>query len=119
TIVPLASSVCLLYVSHRPLGEPTMRTLTLIPVLMSCLLSAAGQSVPVPRPTNEPFSANSRSSTPTTRMGAQYRIGQDDLIDIAVFEIPELTATARVSAGGTIDVPLIGSIDAGGKTTTE
>jgi len=86
---------------------------------MSYLLSAAGQSVPLPRTANEAFSANSRSSTPTTRTGAQYRIGQDDLIDISVFEIPELTASARVSAAGTIDVALIGSVDAGGKTTTE
>ena len=95
-----------------------MRTLAVIPVLMSCLLSAAGQFVQLPR-TNEPFSVNSRSSAPTTRTGAQYRIGQDDLIDVSVFEIPELTSSARVSAAGTIDVPLIGSVDAGGKTTTE
>ena len=43
-----------------------------------------------------------------------YRIGAEDLIDISVFEVPELSRTARVSAFGEISLPLIGRVKAAG-----
>ena len=41
------------------------------------------------------------------------------MIDVAVFEVPDLGATLRVTAGGTISLPLVGRIDAAGRTTQE
>ncbi len=43
-----------------------------------------------------------------------YQIGPEDLVDIQVFEVPELSRTVRVSAGGDISLPLIGSVRAAG-----
>ena len=43
-----------------------------------------------------------------------YRIGPEDLIEVAVFEVPELSRTVRVSASGEVSLPLIGSIKARG-----
>ena len=43
-----------------------------------------------------------------------YRIGPEDLIEISVFEVPELSRTVRVSASGEISLPLIGSMKAAG-----
>ncbi len=45
-----------------------------------------------------------------------YTIGPGDLIDIKVFNVPELNITVRVSGNGMITLPLIGSIKAEGLT---
>lgn len=43
-----------------------------------------------------------------------YKIGPGDLIEIKVFNVPELNITVRVSGNGTITLPLIGDIIADG-----
>jgi len=48
-----------------------------------------------------------------------YRIGAEDLLEISVFEAPELNRTARVAAGGEISLPLLGTVQAGGLTPRE
>jgi polysaccharide export outer membrane protein len=48
-----------------------------------------------------------------------YRIGAEDLLEIAVFEAPELDRTLRVSANGQISLPLLGSSQAAGLTSRE
>lgn len=44
----------------------------------------------------------------------EYRVGPDDLLEITVFGVEELTKTVRVSAEGTIRLPLIGRVPAAG-----
>ena len=51
---------------------------------------------------------------PAWRAHQDYRIGAEDLIDISVFEVPELSRTARVSASGEVSLPLIGLVKAAG-----
>jgi polysaccharide biosynthesis/export protein len=46
-------------------------------------------------------------------------IGPLDVLDIAVFQVPELTKTLEVSDTGTINFPLLGEITAAGKTPEE
>lgn len=46
-----------------------------------------------------------------------YRIGPLDVLDVSVFQVPDLTKTVQVSASGLITLPLIGSVKAAGKTT--
>lgn len=48
-----------------------------------------------------------------------YRIGPKDLVEIKVFEVPELNVELRVSEEGTIDLPLIGDVDVQGLTESE
>lgn len=48
-----------------------------------------------------------------------YRIGPSDLIEISVFQAPELSRTVRVGARGTLTLPLIGQLNAGGLTGHE
>src|SRR5437867_867532 len=48
-----------------------------------------------------------------------YRVGADDLLEIAVFEIADLNTTARISDSGVITMPLIGPLQASGRTTQE
>jgi polysaccharide export outer membrane protein len=48
-----------------------------------------------------------------------YDIGPKDLLEIKVFEVPELNVELRVSEEGTIDLPLIGSVHVEGLTQDE
>lgn len=48
-----------------------------------------------------------------------YLIGPFDSIAIEVFGIPELNRSAQVDSNGRISMPLIGSLDASGKTPAE
>ena len=51
--------------------------------------------------------------------GTDYRIGAQDLLEISVFGIDELSRTVRVNSNGQISLPLIGGVLAGGKTIPE
>ncbi|BAV34139.1 sugar ABC transporter substrate-binding protein [Sulfuricaulis limicola] len=48
-----------------------------------------------------------------------YRIGADDRLQITVWRNPELSTTVPVRPDGKISVPLIGDVQAGGKTPTQ
>lgn len=48
-----------------------------------------------------------------------YRIGPKDLLEIKVFEVPELNIDRRVSEEGTINLPLIGDVPVQGLTDAE
>jgi len=50
---------------------------------------------------------------------AEYRVGPGDILEIAVFEVEELGRSASVAADGAIRLPLIGSVEVGGKTPQE
>ena len=48
-----------------------------------------------------------------------YRVGSQDLLEISVFGVSDLTHQARVNSNGMINLPLIGGVMAGGKTVPE
>ncbi|MCI0412392.1 polysaccharide biosynthesis/export family protein [bacterium] len=53
--------------------------------------------------------------TPPAPVGIQdIVIGPEDLLEVAVFELPQFNTTARVQGDGTITMPLIGSIEVRG-----
>jgi polysaccharide biosynthesis/export protein len=49
----------------------------------------------------------------------EYRIGPEDLLEIGVFEAPEMNRSLRISAGGEISLPLLGAVQAAGLTPRE
>jgi polysaccharide export outer membrane protein len=55
----------------------------------------------------------------STASSAGYRVGPKDLLDIKVFEVPELNIERRVSEDGTINLPLIGEFPVSALTVTE
>lgn len=88
-------------------------------LLFACLLAACGGGG---------AGANLRTSLPppdtTSANGAyegasDYRIGAQDLLNISVFGVQELTKDVRVNSNGQISLPLIGTAMAGGKTIPE
>ncbi|HUL96889.1 MAG TPA: polysaccharide biosynthesis/export family protein [Usitatibacter sp.] len=57
----------------------------------------------------------------TPRLGdnKDYRIGPDDLLEIQVFGVDQLSRTVRVNGNGFISLPLVGSVAVGGLTAHE
>lgn len=51
--------------------------------------------------------------------GNDYRIGAEDLLNISVYGAPDLDRTVRVSAEGEIHLPLVGDVQAAGRTSRE
>jgi polysaccharide export outer membrane protein len=59
------------------------------------------------------------TSAPTsaaTPVNAAYEIGPLDVLDISVFQVPELTKSVQVTEMGTVNLPLVGEIPVAGKT---
>lgn len=60
------------------------------------------------------------SAPGTPSLGSEERpLGREDLIEISVFEVPELNRTVRITEAGTISLPLIGEVQAAGLTPRE
>lgn len=53
------------------------------------------------------------------RQTGDYRIGPQDLLDINIFEAPELNRTVRVSENGEVSLPLLGGIPVAHLTARE
>jgi polysaccharide export outer membrane protein len=56
--------------------------------------------------------------TQTARVN-DYRIGPKDLLEITVYELPELNQTVRVSEDGSITLSLLGKVEVSGSTAQE
>lgn len=55
-------------------------------------------------------------SNPLALTVDDYHIGPSDLLEISVFQVPELSRTVRVNSLGALSLPLIGQVQAGGLT---
>jgi polysaccharide export outer membrane protein len=64
-------------------------------------------------PTTAPAPVFTPPSVPAEG-GQDIVIGPEDLLEIAVFELPQFNTTARVQGDGTITMPLVGSIEVRG-----
>jgi len=86
---------------------------------------AAGETVALApdtvRSPNDGLAEPAESKKKSTPIAAvdDYRIGQNDLLEIKVFQAEPLNRSVRVSSSGYISMPLIGLIEAGGLTALE
>ena len=96
---------------------------------LACVFALAGCATG-PAPTGIPHEVKATQGQhlpPPDNTGANgayeavsdYRIGPHDLLQITVFQVDELSRTARVNSRGMISLPLIGSVMAGGRTVSE
>src|ERR1700742_1510302 len=86
-------------------------------VLFLCLAGAAiGQTSAAP-PTDPGSSAPQATPAVGTKAHADaYVIGNDDHLAISVWKEPDLTRSIPVRSDGKISLPLIGEIEASGRT---
>ena len=73
----------------------------------------AGQAAPSAGQTAPP-AVLPPAGAPSLPGDGDYAIGPKDLLDIRVFEIPELNLERRVNNNGTIDLPLLGEVNVSG-----
>jgi polysaccharide export outer membrane protein len=59
------------------------------------------------------------SGTQRSASEGDYRIGVDDRVQVTVWRNPELSVTAPVRPDGKLSVPIIGDVEAGGRTPSE
>ncbi len=67
----------------------------------------------------DPATPAKSSSNLTAAVALDYRIGVSDVIAVSVWKVADLSRTMPVRPDGKISLPLIGDIDAAGKTTGE
>lgn len=85
-----------------------MRILVILQLLLLSVLLAACST-----------SGSTRSGPPpadTAPAVSEYKIGVDDIVQVSVWRNPDLGITAPVRPDGRITVPLVGDIEAGGRT---
>lgn len=90
-----------------------------------------GDATSKPAPTgasvNTDKAANTQADGPkaenftavSTPGNTAYKIGPQDVLDISVFKVPELSKSVQVADSGTINLPLVGEVPAAGKTAQE
>ncbi|SMB22894.1 Polysaccharide export protein [Sterolibacterium denitrificans] len=69
-----------------------------------------------------PASTPAPTPAPAQTFGQQvdeYRIGVHDLLEISVFQVPDLSRSVRVNSRGQITLPMIGAVQAGGLSAQE
>lgn len=76
------------------------------------LLAAASAQEPEPRPVDIPTSA----VQPAPAASPDYVIGPDDILHIVVWREQEMTTSVPVRPDGKISLPLLGEIEAAGRT---
>jgi polysaccharide biosynthesis/export protein len=85
--------------------------LTLVGLALPAAAMAADNEAAVPA-----AAATASADAALAAAIGDYRIGPSDLLEISVFQVPELSRTVRVNSLGALSLPLIGQIHAGGLT---
>ncbi len=101
----------------------TLAVLFLAAALAACGTSSSGS---VRAGTTKAVTTTDALAAPdtTAESGAftgvsDYRIGALDMLQITVFQLDDLDREVRVNTSGMVSLPLIGSVQAGGKTVSE
>jgi polysaccharide biosynthesis/export protein len=95
------------------LGNPLMKVLTYLTRLLILVLAGTCASLSWAQLAVDP----SQSAT-VTDQGA-ITIGPGDLIDLTVFDVPELVLKVRVDASGAVSLPLMGDLKLAGMTVRD
>ena len=72
-----------------------------------------------PAPTTQTQPAAGRADSPGAEADTTLRLGVGDLLEVSVYNVPELTSKARVSNNGDVYLPLVGYVHVEGLTTDE
>jgi protein-tyrosine phosphatase len=126
----------------RRLTERLQRLFQMVVVLVACMGSLAGCSASSNRVSEadlsgqaqregagRPTKTNSNSTqlskvadafaSVSTPGNTAYKIGPQDVLEISVYKVPDLNRKVQVANSGSVNLPLIGEVQAVGKTAQE
>jgi len=109
---------CISFAALILLNSPTSRAQTSQPDANSATLAPHTETTEDYNRRLEQLN-QSLSAHPAAGEQAEYRIGAHDLLEINVFEAPDLNRSLRVSASGEISMPLLGAVQSTGLTARE
>ena len=94
------------------------------PLTSSVALKGSEPAASLMGPQSTPVSADTKTVADafiavTTPGNTAYKIGPEDVLDVSVFKVPELSRSVQVADGGTVNLPLVGEIAAAGKTSRD
>ncbi len=88
----------------------------ILPGLLICLLGMPTLVQGEP-PLATPVAGRSEKAVPV--VDGNYRLARQDVVRVTVYKQDDLTTSARIGDDGTIQMPLIGSVEIAGKTVRE
>src|ERR1051326_973596 len=80
-----------------------------LPLLAGVLLATMGTTCGVPPAT----------SLPPPKVEKAETLGPGDVVEVRIFNEPDLSGTVQISDNGTIRLPLVGVVEAAGQTPDE
>lgn len=89
-------------------------------ILSGSVVQAAQPELPVlaaPVPAVAPGPSTSVPAGPLTE--TPYTLGSGDVLRVDIFRVPQYSGESQVLVGGTVNLPLVGSVDVGGLTIAE
>ena len=81
--------------------------------------SAAVPLAEAPAPAATAMAAPAQQAIAPLSTLRDYRIGPEDLLEVQVFGVDQLSRTVRVNSRGVVSLPLIGVVNVGGSTAQE
>jgi polysaccharide biosynthesis/export protein len=101
----------------------TVRFIRIVGLITAICGFSLGQTSPSPPPV-EPAGSNLQHAAPaesaaTPGGDSSIRLGSGDLIEVSVYDVPEMTTKTRVSDTGEIYLPLISYVQVDGLTVAE
>jgi polysaccharide export outer membrane protein len=103
--------VALALCASQPRAESELRSLDGINLSLK-MSDTIVRDAPRATPVSAPLAPRSSSTR-------DYRIGTEDLLEVQVFGVDQLSRTVRVNSMGFVSLPLIGNIEVGGLTAQE
>jgi polysaccharide export outer membrane protein len=110
------------------LQEKTLHQLLIIRLsvglpLVGCFLLGLPSAAQIPSQLQEeseaqttPQQQESIPPTPPRYLETPYTLGPEDVVSISIFNVPEYSGEYRVSVDGTLNLPIVGSVDVQGLT---
>ena len=84
-------------------------------ILLLALALVQAPEAPAPEPTPQATLAPEATPSPAP----EYQVGVGDVLDVIVFDNPDLTRATPIQTNGTISLPLLGDVEVAGLTVPE
>lgn len=80
---------------------------------------AAAAKPAAPAPDSKEAAAIAAALQQVSHSKTDYRLAPADLVELTVYQEPDMNRRVRVNTNGTVSLPLIGTVEIGGKTLLE